>query len=901
MDMNKPPKKPSIKLILSALVTILVIAMFATPDKADVAVATSGAEHSASCGEGCSHVGGHSGFAEMLAQNEERTRARLYTKLPENRAGLQLIKAVQGESDWKGQIGGAIRAHEVALDETFMKPAPFKKGEVLTLNLFDDVSIDTVVYESFENVNGTISTTARVADTLFGRAVIALTDNELRVKVVLPESNEIYAVHYNHRNGSHYALELDPAIVDADGCETVEGTIYADPPKVAAGPEADVGPPGSPPSYVIDESKTLVVIDAMVVYPENVVTSAGSETNVKNIAAQGIALANDAHITTDTGMYINLVHTALFVGYTDTGSKGTDLDRLTYSPGPYYTFDPWNDDPSGYMDEVHQWRDDYGADFVHMMHSTSGGLGWRPNFASTSSGDPEYGFSITGWTSFSSYTPGHEMGHNMNLSHAKGQTSNPGTPTDPTGTDAAGWRWLPDGAGTAGFCSVMSYENYPGEPSHTRLGLFSDPNIIDRGVPAGDVDDGNNARVLRAYKNIYANYRTRPQSANSILVENANGGEVYAHGEAAEFVWNSNGVTGDIKVELYRNGSFEKEVASATINDRIFYYMLPSDLTTSSLYKLRVSSVNSPSVEDYSDANFTIGEVIYGSDLNSNPGFTATGSWEYGAPFGDNPTYGGPSQAYTGTNIYDTNLDGVSGTTSYLTTPAIDCSGHTNITLKFAGWFSVTSGYEAKVEVSNNGTSWTQLSSVSDISVDAWSEYTYDISTVANEKSTVYVRWAHKNNSGGGNYSGMSVDDVSIIGVAVPTPFETWSGGSASNVDSNGDGIANGVAWVLGASGPNVDATSLKPTIDNDSDPDYLIFTHRRSDTALADSNTTINVEYGSNLSGWTTAVHDNNNVVISTTDDHYGAGIDRVQVKLKKTLASGGKLFSRLKVQVTE
>ena len=62
-------------------------------------------------------------------------------------------------------------------------------------------------------------------------------------------------------------------------------------------------------------------------------------------------------------------------------------------------------------------------------------------------------------------------------------------------------------------------------------------------------------------------------------------------------------------------------------------------------------------------------------------------------------------------------------------------------------------------------------------------------------------------------------------------------------------------------------------------------------------------VEYGTSLGSgsWTTAVHDNNNVIITETNNHYSTspGIDRVVVKLKRsTLGAGGKLFARLRVE---
>ena len=93
--------------------------------------------------------------------------------------------------------------------------------------------------------------------------------------------------------------------------------------------------------------------------------------------------------------------------------------------------------------------------------------------------------------------------------------------------------------------------------------------------------------------------------------------------------------------------------------------------------------------------------------------------------------------------------------------------------------------------------------------------------------------------------------------------YSTWSSGAGADIDSNGDGVANGIAWALGAENPSVNAIALLPTLDNTSDPTYVTFNFNRSDAANEDPSTSIAVEYGTNLAGWTTAVHDGDNVII--------------------------------------
>jgi hypothetical protein len=92
----------------------------------------------------------------------------------------------------------------------------------------------------------------------------------------------------------------------------------------------------------------------------------------------------------------------------------------------------------------------------------------------------------------------------------------------------------------------------------------------------------------------------------------------------------------------------------------------------------------------------------------------------------------------------------------------------------------------------------------------------------------------------------------SVIGAGTPaSPFADWSGGAPADVDSNNDGVLNGVAWALGATNPGENAIGLLPALDNTSDPDYVIFNFHRADAANDDTGTTIHVEYGNNLAGW--------------------------------------------------
>lgn len=148
------------------------------------------------------------------------------------------------------------------------------------------------------------------------------------------------------------------------------------------------------------------------------------------------------------------------------------------------------------------------------------------------------------------------------------------------------------------------------------------------------------------------------------------------------------------------------------------------------------------------------------------------------------------------------------------------------------------------------------------------------------------------------SYAGGTGNDFTLtVTSGASDPYATWSGGADFHADASGDGVANGLAWVLGASDPGAGAIGLLPTFDHSSDPDFFIFSYRRKADAHADVSTTIQPEYGSNLSDWTEAVA-GADIAISVDEDGAGTGIDMVEVKIRRTLAVSGRLFTRLRVE---
>ena len=140
------------------------------------------------------------------------------------------------------------------------------------------------------------------------------------------------------------------------------------------------------------------------------------------------------------------------------------------------------------------------------------------------------------------------------------------------------------------------------------------------------------------------------------------------------------------------------------------------------------------------------------------------------------------------------------------------------------------------------------------------------------------------------------------------TAYQIWSSQYPAaaltdpTADFDGGGLPTGIEWVVGGDPTKGgDDAGLAPICDTTTDPNgKFLFTYRRSAAASADANTTITVEYGSNLTGWTNAAHQGtgaSDITISEAPD--APGFTKVTVALPPGLTATGRLFARLKVSV--
>jgi autotransporter-associated beta strand protein len=148
------------------------------------------------------------------------------------------------------------------------------------------------------------------------------------------------------------------------------------------------------------------------------------------------------------------------------------------------------------------------------------------------------------------------------------------------------------------------------------------------------------------------------------------------------------------------------------------------------------------------------------------------------------------------------------------------------------------------------------------------------------------------------------ITDISTI------TFDQWaqdisglSGTDAAfDADPNKDGMANGLAFALGAPNALYDAKDLLPEWsyipahieDGNQYPGEIIISYPHSQQAAISVSSAL--EYSTDLASWTAATEDDTHITIDIEEDFYGEGIDRVEVHLLDALAPDGKFLLRLR-----
>jgi len=369
----------------------------------------------------------------------------------------------------------AWRYRAVAINPLLSEDGGVAVGDRLFISPFEDGAALGTIDRVETDVNGVLAVRARIQGS-DGYLLLSSDKGRSLGRLVLPERRE-FEISCVGGGDTHIIQEFAPGarVALPDG-----------PPLIP--PSASASEPVLPPLDFESPAAANTRIDCMIVYTPSARDYANTASGINNYVTQAMQLAQLGMDNSLVEITMRLAHSAL-VNYTESGSSYTDLNRLTNTA-------------DGYMDEVHTWRNTYGADLVHLFTNVedTGGLGW---LLTSTAGNAAYAFCLgrikqVSWTT----TTVHEWGHNMGCHHRKGQPTQPGPGLF---SYSAGWRWV--GNDSAKYCSIMSYQDDFGGVTPTQVEYFSNPSVNYKGMPTGNAVDGDNARTLREIKAVISNYR----------------------------------------------------------------------------------------------------------------------------------------------------------------------------------------------------------------------------------------------------------------------------------------------------------------------------------------------------------------------------------------------------------
>ena len=123
----------------------------------------------------------------------------------------------------------------------------------------------------------------------------------------------------------------------------------------------------------------------------------------------------------------------------------------------------------------------------------------------------------------------------------------------------------------------------------------------------------------------------------SVTLTSPNGNESWHQGASQPITWMAKGLSGEVTIDLYRNGSFLLNIGTTTVDSGSLDWNIPFDLYVSDDYQVRIFQ---GTTEDYSDNNFSVvSQVSFWGFPDFNQDGQGDVIWRYDAPGGYNAVW----------------------------------------------------------------------------------------------------------------------------------------------------------------------------------------------------------------------------------------------------------------------
>ncbi len=416
------------------------------------------------------------------------------------RAPLLFEIADPEPAGWRAKSPGEIESVRINFDKNTLDQ--IREREQTHVQITDhadnryDVEIRRVIYYDEENW----SVTGHIGGNWKNRFTLSASGNQILSGMNIASEHKFYQIRYEEAAGEHILLELDPHQIDELNCGADHGEMHGGlimEKERARLPEIEYEGPAT--------------VDVMIIYtPQAEQWASQHGGGIDNVINEAMAIAQISADNSMLDLEFRLVHRER-VEYTEDGNSVEDIRRLTAS-GEY---NPWGGDYAAYLQEVHEMRDEYGADLVSMFTFTNdvGGLAWMLN---STGGRPELGFSVTRvQQAGSTSTHAHEMGHNFGNAHSRNQQTNAAGASGGIFEYSTGWRWT--GQDGFGYASVMTYRE-----GDRQVDIFSNPDVFYQGAQTGSYSGqyapADNSRSMREMKHVVSGYRETMTDLSAPLV-----------------------------------------------------------------------------------------------------------------------------------------------------------------------------------------------------------------------------------------------------------------------------------------------------------------------------------------------------------------------------------------------